>query len=88
VVAHPDITVRNQTNYQKGGGALHFGEGYHLSGLVSQVSLQKVFNINQNWFYGIETKLTYAKAKVPIKDGNTLLENKALHFNIGIGYKF
>lgn len=88
VVTHPDITVRNKTNHKRGNGAIHFGEGYHLSGFVLQTSIQKVFDLNKNWFIGTELKATYAKANVPIADGNVDVQNRAVHFDLGLGYKF
>jgi hypothetical protein len=88
VIAHPDITVRNKTNHKRGNGALHFGEGYHLSGFVLQTSVQKIFTLNKDWFYSTELKITYAKANVPIADGNVDVQNRAIHLDFGIGYKF
>ncbi len=88
VITHPDITVRNKTNHKRGNGAITFGEGYHLSGFVLQSSVQKIFDINKNWFFGTELKVTYAKANVPIADGNVDVQNRAIHLDFGFGYKF
>lgn len=88
VVTHPDITVRNKTNHKRGNGVITYGEGYHLSGFVFQASVQKIFDINKNWFCSTELKATYAKANIPIADGNVEVQNRAIHLDFGIGYKF
>ncbi len=88
VVTHPDITVRNKTNFKRGGGAITFGQGYHLAGFVLQTSVQKIFDISKNWFFSTELKLSYAKANVPIASGNVDVQNRAMHLDFGVGYKF
>lgn len=88
VIAHPDITIHDQTNHKAGHGAIPYGEGYHLCGFVVQASIQKYFDLTDNWFVGGELKATYAKASVPIYDGETDVQNRALHLDFGLGYRF
>ncbi|MEA3513046.1 MAG: hypothetical protein U9R37_05540 [Campylobacterota bacterium] len=88
VIAHPDITIEGETNHKAGNGAIVWGEGYHLAGFVVQASAQKQWNLNKIWYLSTELRATYAKAYVPIASGGVEVQNRALHFNYGVGYRF
>lgn len=88
VVVHPEITVRNKSNYKQGNQILTYGDGYHIAGAVIQGSIQKLFNLNKKWYLNLEGRLTYSRADVPIAQGSVFVQNRAAHFNFGIGYRF
>lgn len=89
VITHPDITYNGVRYHGHGHGAITYGGGYDLSGYVWQVGVQKVFDITQNWYLSLESRLTYAGAWAEDKnDGISELQNRALHFNFGLGYNF
>jgi acetyltransferase-like isoleucine patch superfamily enzyme len=90
VVTHPDITVRDKTNYKEGLGAIPavYKSGYHLCGVTAQLSVQKEFPITDEVYFSLETKAVYAYADVPIADGSVVVQNRSLHLNYGLGYRF
>lgn len=87
VVVHPDITVRNQSNYQKGGGAIpkFWQDGYHWGGISLQGVLHKMFMLSRNTYFSVETKLVYAKTDVPIANGSVEVVNQSAHVIAGFG---
>lgn len=89
VVTHPDITYDGEHRTARGNGAITYGEGYDLSGFVLQAGVQQVFDITQSWFLSLDARFTYASAWAEDEgQGLSIIENKALHLNYGVGYKF
>ena len=89
VVTHPDITYGGEHYRGEGHGAITFGEGYDLSGFVLQAGVQQIFDLNEQWFLSLDARFTYASAWAEDEMGGlSVIENKALHFNYGVGYKF
>ncbi len=89
VITHPDITYDGVRYTGNGNGAITYGGGYDLSGFVCQAAVEKQFNISEDWFLSLETKVTYATAEAEDEAGNISdLDNKALHLNFGVGYRF
>lgn len=89
VITHPDITYDGNRYTGNGNGAITYGGGYDLSGFVLQVGAEKQFDITDDWFFSVETRLTYANAEAEDELGGISdLDNKAFHLNYGIGYRF
>lgn len=90
VVVHPDIKVRGETNYVRGGGAvpLILHKGYHWAGAVAQAGLGKRFDFTRHWYGLLGARITHAWADVPIKNGSVIVKNTAAHANFGLGYEF
>jgi len=88
IISHPDVTLDGERLHGDGSGALVWGTGYHLSGFVLQTSAQKTFDINKNWFLGTEVKASYSRAYIQVPNGGVFVQNRALHFDFGFGYKF
>jgi len=82
IIAHPDIIVRNLTNYKDGYA------GNHLAGATVQTSIQKKFDISNHWFLFLEAKLVCALANIPIAQGSVVIPNRSLHADFGLGYNF
>jgi hypothetical protein len=88
VIAHPDVTIDGENNRGQGNGAITFGTGYHLAGFVVQASAQKIFEINKKWYWGTEAKISYAKAYINVPGGGVFVQNRAVHLDFGLGYRF
>ena len=82
VIAHPNISVRNQNNYSYG------NENHSICGGSLHASIQKRFDITQKWFLSLEAKAVYALADVPFAQGSVVVQNRSLHATFGFGYKF
>ncbi|MCW8888339.1 MAG: hypothetical protein OQK25_04690 [Gammaproteobacteria bacterium] len=89
VIAHPDITIYNQSNHVSGGGAIPkiWADGYHWCGVSLQAGYSRSFKRSDRWAIVPEVKLTHSMANIPIYDGSVRLNNTALHLNIGVNYK-
>ena len=89
VVSHPDIIVDGQTNYIRGGGAIPkvWFDGYHWSGISTQISGFYKSSISDKWSYQIEAKLIYANTVVPIEEGEVELPNTSIHILFGLSRK-
>ena len=83
VITHPESVVRGKTFRDEGGY-----EGFHLSGVCGQLSLEKRLPLWGGLFVYLEGKFTAAWAKVPIADGDATVPNYALHALAGLGYAF
>ena len=90
VITHPDITVRGETNFERGGGAIpsFWEDGYHWGGIALQGAIQKRFFVTKNTFFTLEAKLVYADTDVPIADGSVRVKNQSAHFLFGYGGRF
>lgn len=89
VITHPDITYDGERYTGNGNGAITYGGGYDFSGVVFQVGVQKTFDITEDWYLSLETRLTYARAWAEDELGGISdLQNRALHLNYGVGYRF
>lgn len=83
VITHPESTVRGRTFSGDG-----FAEGFYLSGVCGQLSLEKRLRLWGGLFLSLEGKFTAAWAQVPIADGEATVPNYALHALAGLGYAF
>lgn len=92
VIAHPQITVRNMTNYNPGGGAIPMiwdsDSGYQWAGPAIQASLEKEFRLNKNWLLSLEGKVSHANANIDIEGGSVEVPNTAVHLVGGVKYDF
>jgi hypothetical protein len=90
VITHPDIKVYGETNYEEGWGAFPaiWQSNYRYSGWAGQVSVQKTFDIANNFYFSIESKFVIAQATIQISDGYAITPNRAIHINYGFGYNF
>ena len=90
VVAHPDITVRGQSNYESGGGAVprFWEDGYHWGGYALQAAIEKRFDLGRHLFLSVEAKGIYADADVPVANGEVGVRNRSVHMLFGIGGRF
>lgn len=90
VITHPDITVRGETNFERGGGAIpaFWHDGYHWDGIALQGAIQKHFFVTKNTFFSLEAKLVYAATNVPIANGSVRVKNQSAHFILGYGGRF
>lgn len=89
VITHPDVTYDGERRHEDGSGAITYGEGYDLSGFVWQIGAEKQFDITEDWFLSVETRMTYAKAWAEDASGGlSVLQNRAFHLNYGVGYRF
>ncbi len=90
IITHPDIIVYGKTNYTPGWGGIPavWDSNYRFSGWAGQFSLSKRYFLTENFYLLGEAKFVLANADVPIYDGIAFVDNKSLHLNYGIGYKF
>lgn len=82
VVSHEENTVNGLALSEKGG---LFNDGYHFSGISSQVAWQKRFWIGSYFFLSGEAKLSAAYAKVRVYDGHARVPMAGYHILIGAG---
>jgi hypothetical protein len=83
VVTHPETEVRGKEYNDEGGW-----NGFHLSGVTSQLGVEKRFKMGGNWYYTLEAKFTASYARIPIADGHADVPNIAIHGIFGIGYDY
>jgi len=83
VMTHPETSVRGK-KYDNEGGI----NGFHISGVTSQVAVEKRFDLGKKFFFSLEAKLTASYAEIPIADGRASVPNTALHGIFGVGYRF
>lgn len=92
VIAHPQITVRGESNHVSGGGAIptiwDADSGYQWTGPAAQLSLEKEFRIDTHWLFNIEGKISHANADIDIEGGSVSVPNTAVHLIAGIKYDF
>ncbi|HVV67806.1 MAG TPA: hypothetical protein VHE99_02035 [Gammaproteobacteria bacterium] len=87
VIAHPESTIRGQTNDDNSGGTLN-DAGYYVAGPTAMVSLGKRFYVSKSLFMELEGKVTASYAEVNVVNGTAYAPNVALHANFGLGYDF
>jgi len=63
-------------------------KGYYLSGITSQISVQKKIFIGKHFFFSAETKVTAAFAQVKIADGFARVPVFSLNGLVGLGLEF
>jgi len=85
VLAHPENKVREK---ELPGNLGLWEKGYYLSGISSQIALQKKLWLGSHFFLSAEAKLNLAYARVPIVDGYAKVPVCALHALTGIGFAF
>lgn len=83
VITHPESVVRGKKFDGEG-----FSNGFYLSGVCGQVSLERRLRLRGGIFGYLEGKFTAAWAKVPIEDGTATVPNYALHGLAGLGYEY
>jgi hypothetical protein len=85
VVAHPESIVRGKKFDTTSG----FGEmGYYISGITSQLAVQKKLFLGKHFYFSAETKLNAAYTRVKIADGFARVPICALNGLIGLGVEF
>ena len=82
VIAHPESTIRNQKLDENGGWG---GKGYYVSGITSQVGIQKRIAIGKYFFLSGETKMNISRGKVKVATGHARVSVFAWHALLGIG---
>lgn len=82
VITHNESTIRGLRWDEKGG---FFNDGYYLSGITSQVALQKRYFLSKGVYFSAEGKVSAAYAKVKVVNGNAHVPVIALHFLVGVG---
>ncbi len=83
VMTHPETSVRGK-KYEDDGGL----NGFYISGVTSQLAIEKRFPFLKKLFLSLEAKLTASYAQIPISDGTASVPNYAVHGLVGIGYVF
>jgi hypothetical protein len=85
VIAHPESIIRgNQFDTTQG----FLEMGYYVSGITSQLAIQKKIFVGRHLFFSAETKINAAYARVQIADGFARVSIFAIHGLIGLGVKF
>lgn len=84
VVAHPENEVRGRELDPED---TNLAGGYHLTGPSLQAGAEKRFALGEQWFLGLEGKITAARAVVPVAGGEAEVPNAAFHALLGIGYR-
>ena len=85
IIAHPETTIRKKRYSEKKG---IFHKGYYISGPVIQGARGKRFYFYRKLYFTIEGKLTCSYTLIPIKDGNAIVPNVAIHGLFWLGYTF
>jgi hypothetical protein len=88
VVAHPESEVRGRA---LDSGDTNLGGGYHLTGPVLQIGIEKRFELGildkTHWLLGVEGKASAARAVIPVAGGEADAPNAALHLLVGFGWQ-
>ncbi len=87
VIAHPESTIRGETNDDESGGTLNDG-GYYVAGPTTMIALGRRFYVSKAFFFELEGKLTASYADVNVVNGNAYAPDVAIHANFGLGYDF
>ncbi len=69
VIAHPDVTVDGERSHG----------GYQLSGITSQLDLEREFELTPSLIMSLEGKMTYSYAQIDLDYGEVKVPNTALH---------
>ncbi len=69
VIAHPDVTVDGERSHG----------GYQLSGMTSQLALEREFELSRSLIMSLEGKMTYSYAQIDLDYGEVKVPNTALH---------
>ena len=75
-VISPDVCVEGESS----------GSSYQIAGIAAQFSLEKEFPINEEYTFGIESKVTYSYNDIDLDFGSTEVTNTALHLIASIKY--
>ena len=79
VITHPSTIVRGQENDYV---------YYNFAGFGGQAAIEKIFFQKGRFFVSSELKLTAAYAIIPVKNGEAITPNVALHATLGIGFDY
>jgi hypothetical protein len=85
VIAHPESTVRGRRFGPKEG---IFGLDQYLTGPALILGASREWRLGSRVFVSPELQLSAARARVPIQDGDASAPNVAVHFLIGLGWRF
>jgi hypothetical protein len=86
VLMHPESTVRNKVWPEGPGFDI---KGYRLRGLVYNTGISKQIPlIRKRVYLSTELKATFARATMPIAEGNATVNNIALQAIAGLGVNF
>ena len=84
VLTHPESMIRER-RFSETKGFLH--SGYHLSGPVGEVAVEKRVHLSRRLMLSFEGRGTVSYVKVPVAGGYARTSNVALHGLAGLGYK-
>lgn len=85
VLAHPESNIRGK---EFGDSTDDYDLGYYLSGPVLNLAFGTAFRLNDLFYFDLESKLTYAYARVKVAEGHAAVNNLALHLIFGLGMDF
>lgn len=85
VISHPESIIRGKTFNTSSG---LWDTGYYVSGITSQLAVQKKIFLGKHLFFSAETKFNAAYTQVKIADGFARLPIVAWHGLIGLGVRF
>jgi hypothetical protein len=86
VIAHPESTVRQRTRPENRGGP--FGGGYFVTGPTLAVAAARRLPLGSRVGLVVEGRFTWARARVPIADGEASVPNTAVHGLVGLEVRF
>ena len=85
VIAHPESTVRGRRFGPRQG---IFGLDQYLTGPALVLGASREWRLGRRAFVSPELQLSAARARVPIREGQASAPNVAIHFLIGLGWRF
>lgn len=83
VITFPISTVRGK-KYEHDNGV----DGYHLSGGSLIAMATREFPLIEGLELSLDGRASLSYVRVPIVDGHASVPNAALHFHVGLGYRF
>lgn len=86
VIAHPESTVRGRTRPENQGGP--WGGGYFVTGPSLAVAAARRVPSDSRFGVVLEGRLTWARARVPVADGEASVPNTAVHGLLGLELRF
>lgn len=85
VIAHPEATVRGRRFGPKQG---IFGLDQYLAGPALVLGASREWRLGRHAWLSPELQLSAAHAQLPIREGEATAPNVAVHFLIGLGFRF
>jgi hypothetical protein len=85
VIAHPESTVRGRRFGPRQG---LFGLDQYVAGPALVLGASHELRLGRRAYLSPELQLTAAHARVPIQEGRATAPNLAVHFLVGLGFRF